>query len=149
MSRFTPYANITNDYGYKNGNPDRDEQRNLPVSNSDLNVMRSVLDEARSIVCGPRNSYYGNPNDNHARTAELWVVYLRHLNGRTVDARDVAALNILQKLARDLHRRKRDNMVDIAGWAANAEACCPEPPPNTEAYDYDNPEGCKAAVNGA
>lgn len=78
-----------------------------------------ALDRAAEIVCGDRARDYGKPSENHARTARLWEGYL-DLPVGTIDARDVCQLNILQKASRDRHCRKRDNVVDQAGFAQNA-----------------------------
>ena len=83
----------------------------------------SILEEAKKITYGDRNHQYGSPADNHARTAEMWSTYL----GVPITSRDVCMLNVLQKVSRDRHRAKRDNAVDIAGFADNAERC-PKPP---------------------
>lgn len=66
-----------------------------------------------------RGPVYGRPRDNHGRTAALWSAYL----GIEISARQVCFLNILQKISRDAHRRHFDNIVDIAGYAANAADC--------------------------
>lgn len=60
---------------------------------------------------------YGPPDENHKRTAEMWSTYL----GVEVSPRAVCMLNALQKISRDCHAAKRDNLVDIAGYARNAE----------------------------
>lgn len=85
--------------------------------NPELEPKKSVLQEAAAIVDGPRRESYGTPFDNHSRTAAMWSAYL----GRRVTAHDVCMLNILQKASRDAHRPTRDNLVDIAGYARNAE----------------------------
>ena len=94
-------------------------------------VMKQLADDATNAVCGDRNLDYGDPVDNHERTAEVWVWYLKNRCIRAkedgglqiaLDGRDVAALNILQKLSRDCHSRTRDSLVDIVGYAMNAEA---------------------------
>jgi hypothetical protein len=79
----------------------------------------NILEEAASIVSGARNADYGTPLDNHQRTADLWSAYL----GVTVSPRMVCMMNVLQKVSRDAHAPKRDNLVDIAGYARNAELC--------------------------
>lgn len=76
----------------------------------------SVLLEAHHIVTGARQQDYGPPARGHARTAQMWSDYL----GVVITPRQVCMLNILQKISRDAHRPKRDNLVDIAGWAENA-----------------------------
>lgn len=90
----------------------------------------SILEEAAAIVSGPRRADYGTPLDNHSRTAALWNAYLATAPGevpRALDARDVCMLNILQKISRDRFYPKRDNLVDIAGYAENANLCEPQP----------------------
>jgi len=79
----------------------------------------TILSEAHEIVNGDRHQDYGKPEVNHARTAQMWSDYL----GIVVTPRQVCMMNILQKISRDVHRTKRDNLVDIAGWAENAERC--------------------------
>lgn len=83
----------------------------------------TVLDEAARIVHGSRQHDYGHPADNHACTALMWTAYLQRRYQITVDldAHDVCLLNILQKTSRDAYHRKRDTLVDIAGYAANAD----------------------------
>ncbi len=85
-------------------------------------AMKSILSEAETAITGDRNESYGPPEKNHARTAEAFNWYLKHC-GKTLDGYDVAMLNILQKISRNLHCRKRDGLVDIAGYCANAAAC--------------------------
>lgn len=85
--------------------------------NPRVNPDRSILKEAAEIVYGPRRKDYGTPSENHGRTAALWTAYL----GVPITARQVCALNILQKLSRDANMPKRDNMVDVAGYAENAD----------------------------
>lgn len=78
----------------------------------------TILEEARRIVDGDRRQDYGHPSENHGMTAALWTAYL----GVDVTARDVCLLNILQKVSREgSGAPKRDNLVDIAGFARNAE----------------------------
>lgn len=77
-----------------------------------------VLAEALQVV-KDRGASYGPPSVNHARTAALWSAYL----GVPITPRQVCMLNILQKISRDANKPKRDNLVDVAGFAWNAEAC--------------------------
>lgn len=73
----------------------------------------SILDEAQKIVEGSRNDDYGPPERNHARIAQLWSAFL----GVEISPRDVCAMMILVKVSRDRNAPKRDNAVDIAGYA--------------------------------
>lgn len=85
----------------------------------------SILDEAARIVNGDRQQSYGHPRDNHGCTAELWTAYFRRCgllrDDVTITPRQVCIANILQKASRDAEAPKRDNLTDIAGYAANAE----------------------------
>lgn len=78
---------------------------------------RTILEEAQRIVHGARRDHYGHPLDNHGRTAGFWTVYL----GREITPEDVCFMNILQKISRNMNLATPDNLVDIAGYAANVE----------------------------
>lgn len=86
------------------------------------NATETVLEEAQRIVLGARRDDYGTPLENHSRTAALWNAYIGS-SIHVLTARDVCMLNILQKVSRDRHCPKRDNLVDIAGFALNAAMC--------------------------
>lgn len=97
-----------------------------------LAAMKRLLDSATDIVTGSRHEAYGAPSDNHARTAALWSAFL----GVPITARQVCYLNILQKCSREAHWSQWDNSLDIAGYAANAEACAVcEPVPSTRSTE--------------
>lgn len=102
----------------RDGNPAYIESCRHLMSNSNR-VMHEVLEEAKGIVCSDRNEQYGPPEVNHGRTAALWTTYL----GVPITPRQVCACMILQKLSRDVNLQKRDNLVDIVGYAVNAQAC--------------------------
>jgi len=76
---------------------------------------KDPLLEAIEITGGERNEHYGPPGDNHTRTAGLWT----HYKGVKFNAREVCVMNVLQKISRDAHCPKRDNLVDIAGFTRN------------------------------
>lgn len=80
-------------------------------------VVLGVAQEAAQLVAGPRQHTYGNPYSNWKRTADIWSVVL----GFPVSPRQAALCMIGTKLAREVHRRQRDNLVDIAGYAAVVE----------------------------
>ena len=84
---------------------------------------RTILDQAAEVTAGDRQHFYGHPRDNHGNTALLWRGYLQRRFGldMDLDARDVCMLMILLKVSRDANLRKEDNLVDIAGYARNAE----------------------------
>lgn len=79
-----------------------------------------LLDEAKAIVCGDRDRQYGKPEDSFYVIAKLWSDYIMSY----LDERDVAMMMILLKVARDVSgESKRDNLVDIACYAACAAEC--------------------------
>lgn len=70
---------------------------------------------------GERDAAYGAPTQNLANTAEMWTAQLRHKlrAGAVVEPHEVAALLISLKLARLVASPgKRDNWLDVAGYAA-------------------------------
>jgi len=72
-----------------------------------------VLAEATRIVFGGRREQYGHPYPHHATVAHLWNTYF----GWPVRPGDVSLAWMLDKLVRHRHRPRRDNIVDIAGYA--------------------------------
>lgn len=87
------------------------ELSNSPTALSDC------LTEAASVVKGERQESYGPAERNLSRIAELWSSYLDH----PITSRNVAVMMILLKAARDAHKTKHDNMVDICGYAYLAD----------------------------
>jgi len=81
-----------------------------------------VLEEAAELTSGQRNADYGHPREDFARTAQMWngVLAEKLREGEQIDAMDVPLCMIAVKLARQAHRHKRDNLVDIAGYARTA-----------------------------
>jgi hypothetical protein len=82
----------------------------------------TVLDEAIRITDGARQADYGHPRDDFARTALMWTGILdgKLREDAEVTADDVPLCMIAVKLARQSHRHKRDNLVDIAGYSRTA-----------------------------
>ena len=78
----------------------------------------SVLLDAIAIVQGRRDEY-GAAEDSFSTIGGYWSVALTQIVGRPVvlSAEDVARMMILLKVARDTEQPKRDNPVDIAGYA--------------------------------
>ncbi len=73
----------------------------------------NILREAEGLVNGDRNKAYGDPGSDFSKIASFWSNHL----GYPVSARDVGMMLILMKIAREGHTHKRDNLVDIAGYA--------------------------------
>jgi len=85
-------------------------------------LAESVLDEAKRITSGVRQEDYGHPAKDFARTARMWTAILagKLREAAEVTAADVPLCMIAVKLARQAYRHKRDNLVDIAGYARTA-----------------------------
>ena len=87
---------------------------------------KELLDKAIEIIEGARQEHYGSPEDNFARIAEYWQMYLRQTQhpGIVLAPHDVATMMILMKVARlaadYLHD---DSWLDIAGYAACGSEC--------------------------
>jgi hypothetical protein len=78
---------------------------------------QSVLEEAAKCVTGPRRRDYGTPDENFGRIAEHWNTHLKDKLSKPITTSDVAMMMILLKVAREANSPKRDNYVDIAGYA--------------------------------
>lgn len=77
----------------------------------------SVLSAAQTIVHGERAAMYGHPTDHFSRVAQMWSAILE----APVRPEHVGLCLIALKLAREAHAPKRDNRVDIAGYAETLE----------------------------
>lgn len=79
----------------------------------------SIALEAHQLVYGDRQGDYGHPREDFTRTAILWTGLLQHklADGAYIDAEDIGRCMIAVKLSRDVNSPKRDNRVDIAGYA--------------------------------
>jgi len=78
----------------------------------------SILTEAMECTSGDRRRDYDHARPNHERIAGYWNAHLRAVGiTGTLSAADVAMMMILLKVARQARTPKRDNLVDIAGYA--------------------------------
>lgn len=76
-------------------------------------MTETTLQEAQRLVHGDRGEAYGHPLDDMSRTAKMWAAIL----GVPVSAEQVALCMIAVKISRQCNKPKRDNVVDIAGYA--------------------------------
>jgi hypothetical protein len=92
------------------------------VRDTDTTERGEVLTEAKGLIEGDRNKSYGSPTQNFSNTAEVWTALLRHKlkDGEVITATEVGTLMVGLKLARTVAQPKRDNFVDMAGYAACA-----------------------------
>lgn len=81
---------------------------------SEVSTVESICQEADRIVAGERRSDYGHPFDNFTHTGALWATIL---GVDEVTPEQVGLCMIAVKLSRHTHAPKRDNLVDMAGYA--------------------------------
>jgi hypothetical protein len=79
----------------------------------------TIAGEAHGMVYGDRQEDYGHPREDFTRTAIIWTGLLQHklAEGQYIEAEDIARCMVGVKLARDVHSPKRDNRVDMVGYA--------------------------------
>lgn len=83
----------------------------------------SILQEAHRLTHGDRNSSYGHPYDDYACTAALASAILAPILSRPITAHEMALVMCCVKLSRESRHPKRDNLVDLAGYAWVARMC--------------------------
>ncbi len=84
----------------------------------------NILEEAHRLTSGARNDDYGHPRADFTAVAEAFNAYLRKKYpdcNIALEAEDVPMFQICVKMMRQAERPKRDNLVDIAGYARCAE----------------------------
>lgn len=74
----------------------------------------TILEEAQRLVHGPRQQSYGHPFDDFSRTGRIWGAILGIPD---VPPDKVALCLVGVKISREVNAPKRDNRVDMAGYA--------------------------------
>lgn len=85
-------------------------------------VLMSPLEEASMLVGGDRQADYGHPYDDYSRTARMWEAMLG-LSPYTISPSKACLMMACVKISRQCNRPKRDNIVDLAGYAQCAWLC--------------------------
>ena len=75
---------------------------------------QSILDEAKAIIEGSRQSDYGDAANNFERIASIVNSVYPDL---MINAEQCCMVLIAVKLIREGYRHKRDNLVDLCGYA--------------------------------
>lgn len=76
-------------------------------------INKSILAEAEEIVNGIRQSDYGDARESFSRIATIASV----MTGKEISPEDCCAVMIAVKLVRESFAHKRDNLVDLCGYA--------------------------------
>ena len=87
-------------------------------------IKSELLDEAKSLVTGPRAQSYGDATINHMRIADLWNAWLNNRSWAhhgVITPYDVSMMMSLVKFARCQQQPNHDSHVDIAGYSAVCE----------------------------
>jgi len=89
-------------------------------------------------VTQDRNASYEEPENSFATIARLWDAYLKAKLDPTITPADVAAMQILLKVARLVNNpTHHDSAVDVAGYAA----CLADVASTTPSGQTDTPAG--------
>lgn len=91
-----------------------------------LDQGESILEEAQRLTHDDRNADYGHPLDDYTRTAALVSALLAHKLKEPISPSEMALAMCCVKLSRQVHRPKRDNLTDLAGYAWVADRCVAE-----------------------
>lgn len=75
--------------------------------------------DAVQAVTGPRQRDYAHPQVNFQRIANLWSIIL----DVDITPEQVALCMIQVKIAREMNRHTRDNLVDLIGYTLTLDAC--------------------------
>lgn len=78
----------------------------------------TILQEAQRLVHGNRGADYGHPADDYGRTGRMWGAIL---GIGDIDPRICALMMAAMKVSREVNKPKRDNRVDLAGYAECAD----------------------------
>lgn len=77
----------------------------------------SILEEALPLIDGKADQY-GEPSQHFAAVAAGWNILVRQ---RPMTAEMIPLMMVWLKVVRESHKHKRDNLVDMAGYAALIE----------------------------
>jgi hypothetical protein len=78
-----------------------------------MKTKTTILEEAAGIVAGARQQDYGHARESFAKIATIATV----LTGKDLSPQDCCKVLMAVKLARESFQHKRDNLVDLCGYA--------------------------------
>jgi hypothetical protein len=77
----------------------------------------TICQEADRLVSGDRQRDYGHPLDAFIKTAAVWTAILGDKLTKPITAEEASLCLVGLKVVRETNTPKRDNRVDIAGYA--------------------------------
>ena len=83
--------------------------------------MSDVLEDAARVIHGPRRQAYGPVEESFDALAQVLSVVLRKKLKEPLDEHDVGLMMLSHKLVRESNAHERDNLRDLAGYAALTE----------------------------
>lgn len=78
-----------------------------------LEQRETILEEAQRITSGDRRKEYGSARKQLFVMSGLWSVII----GAPVSPAQAGLCLLMLKVSREMHAHKRDNLVDMAGYA--------------------------------
>jgi hypothetical protein len=84
-------------------------------------IMSELLREADEVINGPRRVSYGPVEESFDALAQVLSVVLRKKLKEPLDEHDVGLMMLSHKLVRESNAHERDNLRDLAGYAALTE----------------------------
>ena len=81
----------------------------------------NILEEANSLTAGDRQDDYGHPAEDFQKVVDMAKGL--GLVPETFNVYDHCLYMVLVKLAREVNKPKRDNLVDGAGYFRTLEMC--------------------------
>jgi hypothetical protein len=76
-------------------------------------MIEDILSEAGRLVGGDRNDSYGDGVVEWNKIADIFST----MTGKKITASEAVLLIMVMKLVREAHKPKRDNLVDLCGYA--------------------------------
>jgi hypothetical protein len=79
--------------------------------------VETVLEEAQRLIYGDREKAYGNPRTSGHRLAAIWSAILTDKLDAPITAEEAMLMLVGLKISREIGEHRRDNIIDIAGYA--------------------------------